>query len=41
MILKLVPLKQDDPDLDDLIRIHNAPSVAKRYAEYVIGILTQ
>ena len=28
MKIKLVPLKQDDPDLDDLIRIHNEPSVS-------------
>lgn len=29
MKIKLVPVKQDDPDLDDLIRIHNEPSVSK------------
>ncbi len=29
MKIKIVPLKQNDPDLDDLIQIHNEPSVSR------------
>ena len=29
MRIKLSPIKQDDPDLDDLIRIHKEPSVSR------------